>query len=134
MNEVTKIPTQKLLLGLGLTAALGLALPALAAGSPTYTPSSSMKTPAASTTGSANVMSDSDITNQVKSRLSGMNNLRDSSIDVNTMKGEVTLTGTVTSKDEESAAKSAAQGIPGVKNVKDDLKVSSTPPKAGSGH
>ena len=78
------------------------------------------------------VTSDSDITNQVKSRLASMSNLQDANINVTTMKGEVTLTGTVSSKDEEAAAKSAAQGIPGVSKVKDDLSVSK--PSSSGGH
>jgi osmotically-inducible protein OsmY len=36
----------------------------------------------------------------------------------------VTLTGTVTSKDQENAAKAAAQSVMGVKKVDDDLSVS----------
>jgi len=82
-----------------------------------------------------NVTSDDDITQQVKSRLSSMSNLQDSNINVTTMKGEVTLTGTVSSKDEEKAAKGAAQSIPGVTKVKDDLSVSkSANGSSGGGH
>jgi hyperosmotically inducible protein len=128
MNELKRV-SSKLLAAAAVTAALGLALPAVAAGSPTYnsTPSSSMKTP-------GSVTSDSDITKQVKSQLAGMSNLKDATINVSTMEGKVTLTGTVTSKDEENAATSAAQGVPGVKKVDDDLSVSSKPPQVGSGH
>jgi hyperosmotically inducible protein len=129
MNDQKTLSTRKLLLSASIAAALGLALPALAAGSPTYTPNSSMKT--AAPANGANVVSDSDITNQVKSRLTSMSNLQDASIDVNTMKGEVTLTGTVSSKEQEQAAKSAAQGIPGVTKVKDELSVSAKPPSMG---
>ncbi len=60
-----------------------------------------------------------------------MSNLQDATINVSTLEGKVTLTGSVSSKDEENAARSAAQGIPGVKKVDDDLSVSSKPPKAG---
>ncbi len=132
MNQKT-LSTRKLLLTAGIAAALGLALPALAAGSPTYTPNNGMKTPMPTDAAAngANVVSDSDITNQVKSRLSSMSTLQGASVDVNTMKGEVTLTGTVASKDQEQAAKSAAQGIPGVKKVKDELSVTSKPPSMG---
>jgi hyperosmotically inducible protein len=128
MNHLARIPS-KLLTAAALTASLGLVLPALAAGSPTYTPSSSKTS--MTNPGGANVTSDADITRQVKSRLSSMNNLQDSSINVSTMEGKVTLTGSVTSKDEEKSAKAAAEAIPGVKKVDDDLSVSSKPPKAG---
>jgi hyperosmotically inducible protein len=115
-----------------ITASLGLVLPALAAGSPTYNPNSSKtSTSMSNSAGSATVTSDTDITKQVKSRLASMSNLQDSTINVSTLEGKVTLTGSVASKDEENAAKSAAQGIPGVKKVDDDLSVSSKPPKAG---
>jgi hyperosmotically inducible periplasmic protein len=120
----------KLLCATAVAASLGLVLPALAAGSPTYSSNPNSTKTSTSMTDSANVTSDSDITRQVKSRLSSMNNLQDATINVSTMEGKVTLTGSVTSKDEEKAAKSAAEGIPGVKKVDDDLSVSSKPPKA----
>jgi len=126
--------SRKLLSTTAIAASLGLVLPALAAGSPTYNSnpsstrtSSSMSNSASSST----VTSDEDITKQVKSRLASMSNLQDATINVSTLEGKVTLTGSVTSKDQENAAKSAAQGIPGVKKVDDDLSVSSKPPKAG---
>jgi hyperosmotically inducible protein len=125
-----KIPS-KLLTAAAVTASLGLVLPALAEGSPTYNPNSTKTATADSMNGSANVTSDDDITKQVKSRLSSMSNLQDANINVSTMAGKVTLTGSVSSKDQENAAKSAAQGIPGVKKVDDDLSVSTKPPKAG---
>lgn len=95
-------------------------------------PPSSMppSTQPAMNSSNANVTSDDDITKQVKSRLTSMSNLQDANINVSTMAGKVTLTGTVTSKDEENAAKAAAKSIPGVKKVDDDLSVSK-PPKAG---
>jgi hyperosmotically inducible periplasmic protein len=125
-----KIPS-KLLTAAAVTASLGLVLPALAEGSPTYNPNSTKTATAGSMNGSANVTSDDDITKQVKSRLSSMSSLQDANINVSTMEGKVTLTGSVSSKDQENAAKSAAQGIPGVKKVDDDLSVSTKPPKAG---
>jgi hyperosmotically inducible periplasmic protein len=123
--------SSKLLSAAAVTAALGLVLPALAAGSPTYNPNSTKSATTGSMNGSAKVTSDDDITKQVKSRLSSMSNLQDANINVSTMEGKVTLTGSVSSKDQENAAKAAAQGIPGVKKVDDDLSVSSKPPKAG---
>ena len=71
-----------------------------------------------------------DLTRQVQSRLSSMSNLQDANINVSTTAGKVTLTGTVTSKDQEQAAEEAAKAIPGVKKVDNDLSVSK-PPKAG---
>ena len=110
------------------------ALASAALASPTYnsTPSSAATSKAspAGMNNSANVTSDNDLTRQVKSRLASMNNLQDANINVSTMEGKVTLTGTVTSKDAEKAAKAAAEAIPGVKKVDDDLSVSK-PPKAG---
>jgi len=125
--------SSNLLSAAAVTASLGLVLPTLATGSPTYNSNpSAMKTPMTNSMSSdANVTSDDDITKQVKSRLTSMSNLQDANINVSTMAGKVTLTGSVSSKDEEKAAKSAAEGIPGVKKVDDDLSVSPKPPKAG---
>jgi len=117
---------------------LGAATLASAAfGSPTYNsnPNSTPTTDKNSTmsTSSMNngsVTSDTDLTRQVKSRLASMSNLQDANINVSTTAGKVTLTGTVTSKDEEKAAEDAAKQIPGVKTVDNDLSVSK-PPKAG---
>jgi hyperosmotically inducible protein len=115
---------------------LGAATLASAAfGSPTYnsnptTPPSKTSTTDTSTMSNGNVTSDSDLTRQVQSRLASMSNLQDANINVSTMEGKVTLTGTVASKDEEKSAKSAAEAIPGVKKVDDDLSVSK-PPKVG---
>lgn len=117
------------------TLLLGSAALATAAfGSPTY--NSNPSTPAAkantmdTNSMSGNVTSDEDLTRQVKSRLAAMNDLQDANINVSTVAGKVTLTGTVTSKDAEKSAKSTAEGIPGVKKVDDDLSVSK-PPQAG---
>ncbi|HEY1990952.1 MAG TPA: BON domain-containing protein [Gammaproteobacteria bacterium] len=73
---------------------------------------------------SSSVTTDQDITKNVKSKLTSMSNLKDANINVSTMEGKVTLTGTVTSKDQENAAKAAAQSVMGVKKVDDDLSVS----------
>lgn len=128
------IISRKLLSTAAIAASLGLMLPALAAGSPTYNSNPNSTKTATSMSNSASggtVTSDDDITKQVKSRLASMSNLQDATINVSTQEGKVTLTGSVSSKDQENAAKSAAQGIPGVKKVDDDLSVSSKPPKAG---
>src|ERR1041384_3335363 len=77
--------------------------------------------------GQAGVVSDTDLTNQVKAKLASMTNLQGSNIVVSAKEGKVTLSGTATTKDAEKAAKSAAQSVPGVRKVDDDLKVSSKP-------
>lgn len=112
------------------------ALASAAFGSPTYSnPNTTPSTPTDKTStmspsmGNTNVTSDTDLTRQVKSRLASMSNLQDANINVSTTEGKVTLTGTVSSKDQEKSAKAAAQAIPGVKKVDDDLSVSK-PPKA----
>ena len=112
----------------------GATLAGAALASPTY--NSNPNTPPAKTSTmdtdsmSGNVTSDTDLTRQVQSRLSSMSNLQDANINVSTTAGKVTLTGTVTSKDQEKAAEEAAKAIPGVKKVDNDLSVSK-PPKAG---
>ena len=125
-NRLIRNSIRTLLLG---SAALATA----AFGSPTYNsnPTTPPSKPAPMNTDSmsnnGNVTSDTDLTRQVQSRLSGMSNLQDANINVSTTAGKVTLTGTVTSKDAERAAKSAAEAIPGVKKVDDDLSVSKPP-------
>lgn len=115
------------------------ALAAPASSTPSYTPASQAPSQgmpnsnSSSMTGSNNVTTDQDITRQVKSRLTSMSNLKDANIDVSTMEGKVTLTGTVTSKDQEKAAKNAAKSIPGVKKVDDDLSVSKPSSASSSG-
>ena len=114
-----------------------VALASAAIGSPTYNSTPTQSTPASKTSttdstsmsGSNNVTSDDDVTRQVKSRLASMSDLQGANINVSTTEGKVTLTGTVSSKDQEKSAKAAAQAIPGVKKVDDDLSVSK-PPKA----
>lgn len=106
-----------------IAAGICLGTAAVAAPAPTaaHTPSQTMPS---SMDSSSNVTTDQDITKNVKSKLTSMSNLQGSNIDVSTMEGKVTLTGTVTSKDQENAAKAAAQSVMGVKKVDDDLKVS----------
>ena len=112
------------------------ALASAAFGSPTYSNPSSTPTDKTSTMSpsmnNGSVTSDTDLTRQVKSRLASMSTLQDANINVSTTAGKVTLTGTVTSKDQEKAAEDAAKAIPGVKKVDNDLSVSK-PPKAGHG-
>jgi len=114
----------------------GATLAGAAFASPTYNsnpntpPTKTSTTDTDSMSNTGNVTSDTDLTRQVQSRLASMSNLQDANINVSTTAGKVTLTGTVTSKDEEKAAEEAAKAIPGVKKVDNDLSVSK-PPKAG---
>jgi hyperosmotically inducible protein len=118
-----------LLLGAATLASAAFASPTYNS-NPTTPPSKTSPTDNSAMTGNTNVTSDNDLTRQVKSRLASMNDLQDANINVSTMEGKVTLTGTVSSKDQEKSAKAAAEAIPGVKKVDDDLSVSK-PPKAG---
>jgi hyperosmotically inducible protein len=140
--------SRNFMLAAGVAAALGLGAPAFAAptdSNPSYPstpPSSASATGSAGTDmgaptgspsssasmGQAGVVSDTDLTTQVKSKLAAMPNLQGSNIVVSAKEGKVTLSGTVASKDAEKAAKSAAESVPGVRKVDDDLKTSSKPP------
>jgi len=118
--------TRNLLIAAGVCASLGLAAPAFAAD-----PADSGMATDASSSPSMNqngVTSDDDLTKQVKSKLAGMPDLQGSNIVVSAKEGKVTLSGTVMSKDAEKAAKSAAESVPGVRKVDDDLKATSKPP------
>lgn len=130
--------SRNLLIAAGISAAL--AAPAAFAAAPTDDPSyppptastssgatgTDMGAPTASQTsasmGQAGVTSDADLTTQVKAKLAAMTNLQGSNIVVSAKEGKVTLSGTVASKDAEKAAKSAAESVPGVRKVDDDLK------------
>lgn len=119
MNQIkTSIRTMLIVAGVCVGTA------AFAAPATSHTPAQPMPSSSAMGNNSSNVTSDQDVTTQVKSRLTSMSNLQGANINVSTTEGKVTLTGTVTSKDQEKAAKAAAQGIPGVKKVDDDLSVS----------
>ena len=136
--------SRNLLIAASLSAVL--AVPAAFAASPTDNPSypppsastsgSDMGTPPGSqdsaSMGQAGVQSDTDLTTQVKAKLASMSNLQGSNIVVSAKEGKVTLSGTASSKDAEKAAKSAAQSVPGVRKVDDDLKVTSKPPHTGA--
>lgn len=60
---------------------------------------------------------------KTKSAMATVNNMRDSTINVDVDKGVITLKGTVASKEEHEKALAAAKAIEGQKGVKDDLKV-----------
>jgi len=131
-------PSRSLLIAAGLSAALAVpaAFAAVPADNPSYPPptastagspsGSDMGTPTGSqnsaSMGQSGVVSDSDLTTQVKAKLAAMTDLQGSNIVVSAKEGKVTLSGTVASKDAEKAAKSAAESVPGVRKVDDDLK------------
>ena len=56
--------------------------------------------------------------------LAAADDLRDSTINVDVDNGVVTLTGTVASAEQKTKAGTVAQGVEGVKSVKNELKVS----------
>ena len=61
---------------------------------------------------------------KTKGALAGVDDLRDSTINVDVEDGVITLRGTVASAAQKAAAMKAANGIEGKKSVKDMLKVS----------
>jgi osmotically-inducible protein OsmY len=71
-------------------------------------------------------MGDAAITGSVKTALIAEPNLSALKIDVDTMNGVVTLTGTVDNNDQKSRAVSIAQGVSGVSSVKDNLTTKTT--------
>jgi osmotically-inducible protein OsmY len=66
---------------------------------------------------------DATITTRVKTALINAPDVAALSIDVDTFKGVVTLSGRVKSQDEATRAMSVAQGIDGVREVKSALQV-----------
>ena len=60
---------------------------------------------------------------KTKGSLAGVDDLRDSTINVDVNDGVITLRGTVASAAQKAAAVKAANGIDGKKSVKDELKV-----------
>jgi hypothetical protein len=61
---------------------------------------------------------------KTKGSLAAVDDLRDSTINVDVNDGVITLRGTVASAAQKAAAMKAANGIDGKKSVKDELKVS----------
>jgi hyperosmotically inducible protein len=72
-----------------------------------------------------NGVSDSQITAQVKQQIAGEPTLKGADIDVKTVKGVVTLSGTVSDPHAKFAAAAAAIRVQGVLTLNDDLKVAS---------
>jgi hyperosmotically inducible protein len=73
--------------------------------------------------GTGEFVDDSVITTKVKTAILREINLKVGEIKVTTFKGDVQLSGTVSSQDEIAIAIKVAQGIGGVKSVKSDLQV-----------
>ena len=71
-------------------------------------------------------LSDTEITARVKSRLVGDERLKKSVISVTTANGIVTLTGTAYGPDAKAGAEILASGVPGVKDVDDNMQTATT--------
>ncbi|HHX35794.1 MAG TPA: BON domain-containing protein [Gammaproteobacteria bacterium] len=70
------------------------------------------------------VSTDSAISNEVKSTFSNHNDFRNTNIDVKTDKGEVSLSGEVSTEAQRDMAINKAKSVKGVKNVNaEDLKI-----------
>ncbi|WP_232365692.1 BON domain-containing protein [Denitrificimonas caeni] len=70
------------------------------------------------------VSTDSTINNEVKSSFSNHNDFRNTNIDVKTDKGEVSLSGEVSTEAQRDMAINKAKAVKGVKNVNaEDLKI-----------
>ena len=79
------------------------------------------QTPAGRSAGG--VVDDSTITSKVKAKLFGDESLSGFAIDVDTFKGDVTLTGGVNSEAAKQRATQLAKEVDGVKNVNNFLKL-----------
>ncbi|MDR5833304.1 BON domain-containing protein [Caballeronia sp. LZ034LL] len=84
-------------------------------------------TPASSTTGSGTTMGqkvdDSAVTTKVKAELLGAKNVKSTHIHVKTRSGVVSLTGTVPSAEDKTAAEEVVSNVSGVASVKNHLKI-----------
>lgn len=120
-----KFDIRTLLLAVGVTAALGIGLPAYAA-----VPDTSAYP---QTNGTVTGVSDTTITSQVESKLSSMSTLKDADISVSTSNGVVTLSGTANSSDEKSQAEAAAKSVKGVKSVDNQVSTSMSSSSSGGG-
>lgn len=91
------------------------------AASPTATTSSA---PSASSESLGQHISDGTITTKVKTALMTAKDVKSTHIHVKTRRGTVWLTGTVPTSDEKASAQQVAEGVSGVHEVKNRLKVS----------
>ena len=77
------------------------------------------------TRGPAQTVADAAITAKVKTALGNDDLVKARNINVDTLRGEVTLNGTVNSAAEKERAISLAKRVDGVANVKDNLRTAS---------
>lgn len=75
--------------------------------------------------GAGRVWDDATITTRVKNALGENPEVKARKIDVDTVEGAVILTGVVETEEEVQKAVEVAQGVPGVKEVKNNLQVGS---------
>ena len=75
--------------------------------------------------GVGRVWDDATITTKVKNALGESHEVRARKIDVDTVEGAVILTGIVETQEEARKAVDIAEGVPGVKEVKNNLQVGS---------
>jgi hyperosmotically inducible protein len=87
------------------------------------TAQTSASAPSASSESVGQHIDDGTITTKVKAELLGAKNVKSTHIHVKTRKGVVSLTGSVPSADDKSAAEEVVQGVKGVRSVKNHLKV-----------
>lgn len=73
--------------------------------------------------GTGEYIDDSVITTKVKAAIFNEPSLKSAEINVETFKGEVQLSGFVSSRADESKAVEVARSVKGVKSVKDDMRV-----------
>jgi osmotically-inducible protein OsmY len=73
--------------------------------------------------GTAEYVDDSAITTKVKSAMVGSSGLKSTDINVETFKGVVQLSGFVNSEAQRAQAVKVAQGVSGVKSVKNDMRL-----------
>src|SRR5688572_11181817 len=88
----------------------------------TRTNGSTASTPAAEPRGPVQTASDASITAKVKTALGNDELVKARNIDVDTLRGVVTLNGMVGSAAEKQRAIQVARGIEGVSSVKDNLR------------
>jgi len=73
--------------------------------------------------GSGEFVDDATLTARVKAALVKTQNVPAAAINVNTYRGEVVLAGFVNNEPQIQLAENAARGVPGVRDVRNDLHV-----------
>ena len=77
----------------------------------------------AKTEGTGEYIDDTVVTTKVKAAIFNEPTLKSAEINVETFKGVVQLSGFVSSKDAENKAVAVTRTVPGVKSVKDDMRL-----------